>query len=120
VTETADPRDGLRPATDASAALPTSTPQLIKDGTYFVHTDRDEIVACGGWSRRNKIYTGSDAGDNDTACSTRDRTCAHARHVPPRRLESAAAWSGQYSPPAKAPRAKRASRGSRSGATLRA
>jgi GNAT superfamily N-acetyltransferase len=37
--------------------------QLIKDGTYFVHEAADEIVACGGWSRRNKLYTGP--GDND-------------------------------------------------------
>jgi GNAT superfamily N-acetyltransferase len=38
---------------------------LIADGTYFVHEDRQEIVACGGWSRRDKLYTGSGdrAGD---------------------------------------------------------
>ena len=40
--------------------------QLIDDGTYFVHEDGDEIVACGGWSRRNKLFSGrGDAGDDD-------------------------------------------------------
>jgi GNAT superfamily N-acetyltransferase len=39
--------------------------QLIVDGTYFVHEHDDEIVACGGWSRRAKLYTGSGAGDDD-------------------------------------------------------
>ena len=32
---------------------------LIDDGTYFVVVRGDEIVACGGWSRRDKLYTGS-------------------------------------------------------------
>jgi GNAT superfamily N-acetyltransferase len=40
--------------------------QLIDDGTYFVHEARGEIVACGGWSRRNKLYTGSGSlGDDE-------------------------------------------------------
>jgi GNAT superfamily N-acetyltransferase len=39
--------------------------RLIEDGTYFVHEVSDEIVACGGWSRRNKLYSGSGAGDDD-------------------------------------------------------
>lgn len=38
---------------------------LVEDGTYFVHESDGEIVACGGWSRRDKLYTGSGdaAGD---------------------------------------------------------
>jgi GNAT superfamily N-acetyltransferase len=32
---------------------------LIEDGTYFVIEVDGEIVACGGWSRRDKLYTGS-------------------------------------------------------------
>ncbi|TMB56670.1 MAG: GNAT family N-acetyltransferase [Chloroflexi bacterium] len=36
---------------------------LIQDGTYFAMEANGELVACGGWSRRDKLYTGSgDAG----------------------------------------------------------
>lgn len=34
---------------------------LIADGTYFVAMDGDEVVGCGGWSRRGKLYAGSAA-----------------------------------------------------------
>jgi GNAT superfamily N-acetyltransferase len=39
--------------------------QLIEDRTYFVHEADAEIVACGGWSRRNKLYTGSGTDEDD-------------------------------------------------------
>ena len=40
--------------------------QLIEDGTYFVHEEDGQLVACGGWSRRNKLFAGrGDAGDDD-------------------------------------------------------
>jgi GNAT superfamily N-acetyltransferase len=39
--------------------------RLIEDGTYFVHEADGEIVACGGWSRRAKLYTGAGADDDD-------------------------------------------------------
>lgn len=38
---------------------------LIEDGTYLVFETDGEIVACGGWSRRDKLYTGSGEGDGD-------------------------------------------------------
>jgi GNAT superfamily N-acetyltransferase len=38
---------------------------LVEDGTYFVHEAGGEIVACGGWSRRDKLYTGSGDADSD-------------------------------------------------------
>jgi GNAT superfamily N-acetyltransferase len=38
---------------------------LVEDGTYFVHEAGGEIVACGGWSRRDRLYTGSGARADD-------------------------------------------------------
>ena len=34
-------------------------PMLFADGTYFVLESDGELVACGGWSRRARPYTGS-------------------------------------------------------------
>jgi GNAT superfamily N-acetyltransferase len=39
--------------------------RLIEDGTYFVHEAGGELVACGGWSRRAKLYADSVARDDD-------------------------------------------------------
>ncbi|MEO5705000.1 MAG: GNAT family N-acetyltransferase [Candidatus Limnocylindrales bacterium] len=38
---------------------------LLDDGTYFVCEADGELVACGGWSRRDKLYSGSGEGAND-------------------------------------------------------
>src|SRR5258705_10287852 len=39
---------------------------LIEDATYYVHEADGEIVACGGWSRRNRLFAGAgDAEDDD-------------------------------------------------------
>ena len=38
---------------------------LIDDGTYFVIAEGVELIACGGWSRRDKLYTGSGPGSAD-------------------------------------------------------
>jgi GNAT superfamily N-acetyltransferase len=41
--------------------------QLIDDGTYYVAMDGSEIAGCGGWSRRQKVYSGSAASDGEDA-----------------------------------------------------
>jgi predicted N-acetyltransferase YhbS len=50
---------------------------IIADGTYFVVEEDGEVVACGGWSRRNKLYTGS--GDRDADDRVIDPTTEPAR-----------------------------------------
>ena len=40
-------------------------PMLLADGTYFVVEVGGELVACGGWSRRDRLYTGSGESDGD-------------------------------------------------------
>lgn len=38
---------------------------LLADGTYFVLEAADEMVGCGGWTRRDRLYTGSGESDGD-------------------------------------------------------
>jgi GNAT superfamily N-acetyltransferase len=40
-------------------------PMLLTDGTYFVLESGGELVACGGWSRRARPYTGSGEFDDE-------------------------------------------------------
>ncbi len=52
-------------------------PMLIEDRTYFViEADRD-IVACGGWSRRDKLFSG--ASDQEERSRFLDPTSEPAR-----------------------------------------
>ena len=41
-------------------------PQLLADGTYFLLESDGEVVACGGWSRRDRLYTGSGETEGDS------------------------------------------------------
>ena len=52
---------------------------LIADGTYFVHEIGGEIVACGGWSRRGRLYTGSGSQDGDDRLLDPRSQAAHVR-----------------------------------------
>ncbi|HEY3333587.1 MAG TPA: GNAT family N-acetyltransferase [Candidatus Limnocylindrales bacterium] len=36
-------------------------PMLLEDGTYFVLEADGDVVACGGWSRRDKLFSGEAA-----------------------------------------------------------
>jgi GNAT superfamily N-acetyltransferase len=40
-------------------------PTLLEDGTYFVLESGGELVGCGGWSRRDRLYTGSGGAPGD-------------------------------------------------------
>ena len=40
-------------------------PMLLADGTYFVLESGNDLVACGGWSRRDRLYTGSGDSEGD-------------------------------------------------------
>jgi GNAT superfamily N-acetyltransferase len=38
---------------------------LLADGTYFVAEHGGAIIACGGWSMRDRLYNGAAASDHD-------------------------------------------------------
>jgi GNAT superfamily N-acetyltransferase len=40
--------------------------QLVDDGTYYVVVEDDRLVACGGWSWRQKLFTGTADQDATT------------------------------------------------------
>lgn len=51
-----------RQTASAAVHIARLDPQLIADGTYFVHEIKGRhVIACGGWSRRAKLHAG--AGD---------------------------------------------------------
>ncbi len=54
-----------RQAASAVRYVARVDPMLLADRTYFVLESGGEVVACGGWSRRDRLYTGSGdaAGD---------------------------------------------------------
>lgn len=60
-------------------------PQLVADGTYFVVEVDGVIAACGGWSRRDKLFTGNDAsaGGARLLDPTRDPARVRAMFVGP-------------------------------------
>jgi GNAT superfamily N-acetyltransferase len=54
-------------------------PALLEDGTYFVVESGDEVIGCGGWSRRDKLYTGSGDSSGDERVLDPSREPARVR-----------------------------------------
>jgi GNAT superfamily N-acetyltransferase len=54
-----------RQAASAVRYVAEVDPTLLADGTYFVLEADGELVACGGWSRRDRLYTGSGEANDD-------------------------------------------------------
>jgi GNAT superfamily N-acetyltransferase len=54
-----------RQAASAVRYVSQVDPMLLADGTYFVIEAGEELLACGGWSRRDRLYTGSGDSDGD-------------------------------------------------------
>lgn len=52
---------------------------LVADGTYFVHEVAGQIVACGGWSRRGRLYSGSGEHAGDDRLLDPATEAAHVR-----------------------------------------
>jgi GNAT superfamily N-acetyltransferase len=52
---------------------------LVGDGTYFVAEREGEVVACGGWSRRGRLYTGSGSHTGDDRLLDPATQAAHVR-----------------------------------------
>jgi GNAT superfamily N-acetyltransferase len=53
--------------------------QLIHDATYFAVEEADEIVACGGWSKRRTLYGGDQAQRRDDSLLDPAREAARIR-----------------------------------------
>jgi GNAT superfamily N-acetyltransferase len=55
-------------------------PMLIEDGTYLVlEAPGDGIVACGGWSRRDKLFSGEAAQEGRVRTLDPATEAAHVR-----------------------------------------
>ena len=54
-----------RQVESAAAHIGVLDETLVEDRTFLVHEAGGEIVACGGWSRRDRLYTGSGDAEGD-------------------------------------------------------
>src|SRR5215208_6392509 len=90
-------------------------PMLLADGTYYVFEVDGELVACGGWSRRNRLYTGSGESEGDSRLLDPATEPAHVRAMFVRDdWTRRGAWAVASSRSARPPPAAKASGDSRS------
>jgi GNAT superfamily N-acetyltransferase len=68
-----------RQTASAAVYIAHVDPTLVTDGTYYVHDAAGEIVACGGWSRRGRLYTGSGDAEGDDRLLDPGTEAAHIR-----------------------------------------
>jgi len=68
-----------RQTASASVYIAHVDPVLVADGTYFVFDTDGEIVACGGWSRRGRLYTGDGDHEDDDRLLDPATDAAHIR-----------------------------------------
>jgi GNAT superfamily N-acetyltransferase len=68
-----------RQIASASVHIAHVDPTLVGDGTYFVVEAGGEVVACGGWSRRGRLYTGSGDQADDGRLLDPSTEAAHVR-----------------------------------------
>ena len=54
-------------------------PMLLEDGTYYVLEAAGDLVACGGWSRRLRPYTGSGDSPDDSRLLDPATQAGHVR-----------------------------------------
>ena len=80
---------------------------LVEDGTYYVAQDGGEIVACGGWSRRNRLYAGSGDAEDDDRLLDPATEPARVRAMFVRADHTRRDSAGRSSTPARPPRAPR-------------
>jgi GNAT superfamily N-acetyltransferase len=45
--------------------------QIIDDGTYFVIEEEGRVIACGGWSGRTKLFSGTESQAREESSETR-------------------------------------------------
>ena len=107
-----------RQAASAVRYVPEVDPILLSDGTYFVLESGREPVACGGWSRRDRLHAEAAAPTVTCDCWIRPPSPRGSARCSCAATGRAAVSAGASSRSASTRPAARGSRGSCSMATL--